>query len=74
MRRCWLLAPLLLFVLLIGGCSSPAVRQQRLVAKPNMVFSDSSVFNYNSSRLLPQIAPGCASTSGSQNSGCTSCR
>lgn len=57
-----------------AGCSSPAVRQQRLVSRPNMIFSDSPAFNYNSPRLLPQIAPGFASAGASQNSGCTSCR
>lgn len=58
----------------LAGCTSPAVRQQRLVAKPNMIFSDSMVFTYNSSRLFPQIASGFASSGSSQNSGCTSCR
>lgn len=59
---------------LLAGCSTPAVRNQRLVAKPNMSFSDSAVFMYNSSKLFPQLATGFAASGGGQNSGCTSCR
>jgi hypothetical protein len=73
-RKRPLAAVVVLVALLAVGCATPAVRQQRLVAKPNMTFSDSAVFNYNSSRLLPQLASGFASSAGSQNSGCTSCR
>jgi hypothetical protein len=61
-------------VLLLAGCSSPAVREQRLVSKPSMLFSDSVAFSYNSPRLLPQLAPGFAGSGAAQNSGCTSCR
>ena len=57
----------------LAGCSSPAVRQQRLVARPNMTFSDSATLSYNSPRLLPQLAPGFAGSGAAQNSGCTSC-
>ena len=39
-------ALLLLVPLVMAGCSTPAVRQQRLVAKPNMTFSDSAVVTY----------------------------
>src|SRR5688572_8846083 len=49
--------PLAVLVFL-AGCSAPAVRQQRLVARPNMTFSDSAAFTYNSPKLLPQLAPG----------------
>lgn len=56
------------------GCSAPAVRQQRLVSRPNMTFSDSPAFIYNSPRLLPQLATGFAGSGAAQNSGCTSCR
>jgi hypothetical protein len=59
---------------LLAGCSVPAVRQQRLVAKPGMTFSDSAAFSYNSPRLLPQMATGLSAAGGPQNSGCTSCR
>jgi hypothetical protein len=65
---------LLFAFIFITGCSSPSVRQQRLVAKPNMLFSDSAVFSYNSPKLLSQLAPGFAGSGGAQNSGCTSCR
>ena len=67
-------ALLLLVPLVMAGCSTPAVRQQRLVAKPNMTFADSAVFGYNSPRLLPQIGPGFPGGDASQNSGCSSCR
>jgi hypothetical protein len=70
LSRCLPFVVAVLFV----GCSSPAVRQQRLVAKPNMLFSDSAAFSYNSPKLLPQLAPGFAGSGGAQNSGCTSCR
>lgn len=58
---------------ILSGCSLPSARQQRLVSKPNMVFSESPVFAYDS-RLLPQLEPGAAASGGAQNSGCTSCR
>ncbi len=64
----------LLVLLLMTGCASPAARQMRLVSKPNMTFSDSVAFSYNSSRLLPQLATGFSAAGGPQNSGCTSCR
>jgi len=63
-----------ILALVLFGCSSPAVRRQRLVAKPNMTFSDSAAFTYNAPRLLPQLARGFGSAGASQNSGCTSCR
>ncbi len=59
--------------LLLGGCANVPVHQQRLVAKPNMTFSDSLVFNYGNS-LQSQIEPGSATTGGAASSGCTSCK
>jgi hypothetical protein len=59
---------------LLAGCSTPAVRQQRLIARPNMTFSDSVAFTYNSPRLLSQFATGFGGSGAAQNSGCTSCR
>ena len=56
------------------GCSAVRPGEQRLVARPNMTFEDSAAFSYNSSRLFPQMATGFASSGGTQNSGCTSCR
>ncbi len=73
-RRRILTGGFALLALLLAGCASPAVKQQRLVAKPNMIFSDSMAFTYNSSRLFPQLAPGFSGAGASQNSGCTSCR
>ena len=63
-----------LLALALAGCSTPAVRQQRLVARPNMTFADAATFQYNSSRLLPQQASGLVGAGAGQNSGCTSCR
>ncbi len=56
------------------GCTALRPSEQRLVAKPNMTFSDSATLVYNSSRLFPQLASGFATAGGTQNSGCTSCR
>lgn len=64
----------LVAIVFLAGCSSPAVRQQRLLARPNMTFSDNAALTYNSPRLLPQLAPGFAGSGAAQNSGCTSCR
>jgi hypothetical protein len=63
-----------LALLSVTGCTAMRPSEQRLVAKPNMTFSDSAAFTYNSSRLFPQMATGFAATGGAQNSGCTSCR
>jgi hypothetical protein len=59
--------------LLAGGCANVPVHQQRLVAKPNMTFSDSLVFNYSNS-LQHQVEPGSATLGGATSSGCTSCK
>ena len=60
------------WVALLAGCAVP-VHRQRLVSKPNMQFSDSPVFNYQS-RTLSQIETGAAASGGAQAAGCTSCR
>jgi hypothetical protein len=65
---------MLTLLALTAGCASPGVAQQRLVSKPNMLFSDSLAFNYNSPRLLPQLETGSAASGGAQGSGCTACR
>jgi len=57
-----------------GGCASVGVQHQRLVSKPDMLFSDSPVYNYSNSKLQPQIENGRAASGGGQASGCTSCR
>ena len=57
---------------LLAGCAVP-VHQQRLVSRPNMQFSDSPVFNYQS-RTLAQTESGAAASGGAQAAGCTSCR
>lgn len=68
----WALGALLL--LNATGCAAVRPSEQRLVAKPNMTFSDNAAFSYNGSRLFPQMATGFAASGGTQNSGCTSCR
>lgn len=60
-------------VLLCAGCTTVGPHEQRLVSKPNMVFSESPVFSYTD-RLLPQTEPGFATTGGAQAGGCTSCK
>ena len=67
-------AALVLAIWCLTGCQAVRPTDQRLVAKPNMTFSESAAFAYNPSRLLPQLATGTATTTGPQNSGCTSCR
>ena len=67
------LAVLLVSVLLTFGCSSVPVNEQRLVSKPNMLFSDSLVFNY-SNPFEPQLEPGSVSAGGAKSAGCTSCK
>lgn len=74
LRRSALAGLGLLTVLGLTGCTALRPGEQRLVAKPGMIFSDSAAFSYNSSRLFPQMATGFASSGGAQNSGCTSCR
>jgi hypothetical protein len=56
-----------------AGCGGVPVHQQRLVAKPNMQFSTSAVFAYQSP-VLAQIETGAALSGGAQAAGCTSCR
>ncbi|MCS1412211.1 MAG: hypothetical protein M2R45_05416 [Verrucomicrobia subdivision 3 bacterium] len=69
-----ILAIALIFVALGGtGCKAVPVMKQRLVSKPNMVFSDSPVFAYQS-QVLTQIEPGSALSGGAQAAGCTACR
>ncbi len=58
---------------LLASCSAVGPERQRLVAKPNMLFSDTVIFNYQD-KLLPQTEPGSAVSGGAQASGCTSCR
>lgn len=56
-----------------AGCKSVPAMEQRLVSKPNMVFSDSPVFAYQW-QVLTQIEPGSALSGGAQAAGCTACR
>ena len=69
---------ILLFGLLAcgEGCSSVGrvgISEQRLVSKPNMLFSQSGVFVYQN-WLIAQIEPGSATSGGGQAAGCTSCK
>ena len=59
-----------------GGCSwggRVGISEQRLVSKPNMLFSQSGVFVYQN-WLIAQIEPGSATSGGGQAAGCTSCK
>ena len=76
MRFGKLLFGLILFLIVLGGgagCKSVPAMEQRLVSKPNMVFSDSPVFAYQW-QVLTQIEPGSALSGGAQAAGCTACR
>jgi hypothetical protein len=64
---------LCLAILLLTGCATVEVQEQRLVSKPNMLFSRSAVYGY-SSRIMPQLQPGLAVSGGAQPSSCTVCR
>jgi hypothetical protein len=64
---------LLVSVLTLSGCKAVPIMQQRLVSKPNMVFSDSPVFSYQS-QVVSQIEPGSALSGGAQAAGCTACQ
>ena len=63
---------LIVVMLILSGCAHVPPLQQRLVSKPNMQFSDSSVFNYQD-RLLSQFESGSASSVGGRSSDCGSC-
>jgi hypothetical protein len=60
-------------LLLSSGCARVPIASQRLVSRPNMVFSDSMTFN-DQRRLVGQIEPGSAFGGGAQASGCTACK
>ena len=49
-----------LLILSWTGCTALRPSEQRLVARPNMTFSDSATLVCNSSRLFPQLASGFA--------------
>ena len=73
-RRGWLTSLVILAAgLASSGCKAVPIMEQRLVSKPNMVFSDSPVFAYQS-RVVSQIEPGSAMSGGAQAAGCTACR
>jgi hypothetical protein len=55
------------------GCKAIPLNDQGLVSKPNMIFSDSPVFAYQSN-VLTQIEPGTAGSGGAPVAGCTACQ
>jgi len=59
--------------ILLPACASVGPDRQRLVSKPNMLFSDTSAFNYQS-KLLFQTESGSGFVAGGKAAGCTSCR
>jgi hypothetical protein len=56
-----------------SGCAVVGPRQQRLVSKPDMVFSQLAFLSYQNP-LLEQVEPGSAFCGGAQPGGCTSCK
>lgn len=58
---------------LLTGCAAVPIHEQRLVSKPNLQFSRSSIYFYDA-RLLLQVQPGRFSNGGAQASTCTLCR
>ena len=56
-----------------GGCANVPAWEQRLVAKPGMIFSGSTVLATQPA-LLGQIEPGRAAAGGAAAVGCSSCR
>lgn len=69
-------APLFLVALplaWLGGCVQVPVWEQRLVAKPGMIFSESAVLTAQPASL-GQIEPGRTGAGGAQPVGCSSCR
>jgi len=62
-----------LLALLASGCTSVGPERQRLVSKPNMQFSRPMAWSYTS-KLMPQVQPGLATSGGAQASTCTTCR
>ena len=67
------LPSILAAMVLLASCSVVKVADQRLVSKPNMVFSESEVFEY-ASDFHSIVEPGTAGSGGGQASGCTSCK
>lgn len=57
----------------LAGCTVVPVNQQRLVAKPGMLFADEATL-YARSALRGQLESGAAVSGGAQAAGCTSCR
>ena len=59
--------------LLLQGCNTVAVHEQRLLSKPSMTFSDSYLYAFQP-RLTAQVEPGASASGGAQAAGCTSCK
>lgn len=64
---------LMAVALALTGCTTVEIQEQRLVSKPSMQFSQSTVYSY-SSRIMPQLQPGLVVSGGAQPSTCTVCR
>jgi hypothetical protein len=73
LRAALAVAAALLTFALLNGCAAVGPEEQRLVSKPNMQFAPSAVYNY-SSKIMPQVLPGLATSGGAQSSTCTVCR
>jgi hypothetical protein len=72
-RRTLALLAITAVAALLGGCAQVPAWEQRLVAKPGMIFSGSAVLATQPA-LLGQIEPGRATAGGAAAVGCSSCR
>ncbi len=57
---------------LLGGCSAVSPYEQRLVSKPNMLFSETGSFVYHA-KLWAQTEPGSMFSGGARSVGCSAC-
>lgn len=70
-----LLVPCVTLVFMAGvcGCQTVPVYEQQRVSKPSMQFSQSSVFQYQST-VLSQLETGLAFSGGAQPTTCSACK
>lgn len=68
----WRLGLCLTVFPLLSGCSSVAPYEQRLVSKPNMLFSETGSFVYQT-KLWAQTEPGSMFSGDARAVGCSAC-
>lgn len=67
------IAALLGLMFLLAGCAGPRIAQQRRVSQRDMVFTSSSIWNFDQPLSL-QTESGRAFAGGGSGAGCTSCK